>query len=777
MTQSHLKFIVIGLMALGLMASCKKNNGGTADGVGFKAMTEQEGSSGKTYGVSDGNSITVNWTAYDRIKVRNNLGTELTYELTQGEGSPNGIFYTGENHEGFFQPNYVAAYPANRVSAMTASSVTFDLPATQVYNADHANSFGEGAAPMVAHSKNQTLKFKNVLGGLCFMLTDAVSASANNNVAKIELVSRINEGLCGPCTATFTVDGDENINDITTSPATGGNTVTLKCNPAITLSSDAANPTKFYIMLPPGTLESGFTLRVYNADSVQIYESTRKPRPEDNPDDLVDLIQRNRVVRMNSNLEIVGSTLSVTTTSPSRINYDYARGNGTVDVAPASCGFVYVLQSEITDPDNIDKELILNSSNSNVKTAVSETSGTSFYAELTDLSDDSFYWVRAWAKNGTGAVTYGSHVELETRKDYSKAPNFGLLDGVFSADKPTEATIHKVRFSMGNLQYNNDSGKWRYATQQYDYVGHTQDYGTVYLADGTKCDNKSVVNADGSRNTSYKGWIDLFAWGTSGNDHGAEEYEPWIRYSSNNINGKNYAREDFRAYGNTGGHLYQSNGQADWGYNPIINGSAATGIEYKCTPNNHNFHTLLQWRGNCSTINGTANARFAFAKLSVTDTMNHVITVRGIMLFPDEITWPTGVPYPTHINDTPARDVTNAQGVTTHYEPGYYGPLDGEWDPTPNFTTYTEAQWIKLEKAGVVFLPSAGCWGNGGMSWYNNRGGRYWTSVNDHNGTEQKYQIGISPAQAIGDGGPACAAQRTWGFYGFSVRLWYIYIP
>ena len=67
-----------------------------------------------------------------------------------------------------------------------------------------------------------------------------------------------------------------------------------------------------------------------------------------------------------------------------------------------------------------------------------------------------------------------------------------------SADK-------QVFFSKGNLQYNVTDGanpKWKFADNQYDYIG-----GTV---EGTL-----IGNVAGSTNTNVDGpWIDLFGWGT-----------------------------------------------------------------------------------------------------------------------------------------------------------------------------------------------------------------------------------------------------------------------
>ncbi|HCS87542.1 MAG TPA: hypothetical protein DIW30_03755 [Bacteroidales bacterium] len=66
----------------------------------------------------------------------------------------------------------------------------------------------------------------------------------------------------------------------------------------------------------------------------------------------------------------------------------------------------------------------------------------------------------------------------------------GTSEGIFSVAKGK--TVH---FSMGNLQYNASSKTWRFALQQYDFIGE---------------ENRNISD-------TYNGWIDLFYWGTGDN--------------------------------------------------------------------------------------------------------------------------------------------------------------------------------------------------------------------------------------------------------------------
>ena len=75
-----------------------------------------------------------------------------------------------------------------------------------------------------------------------------------------------------------------------------------------------------------------------------------------------------------------------------------------------------------------------------------------------------------------------------------------------------------------------------------------------------------------------------------------------------------------------------------------------------------------------STVNGTENGRYAKAKVN---------DVGGVILFPDTYTHPAGVEAPTGVN------ATDEYGWEGH--------------------SYTAADWTKMESAGCVFLPAAGC--------------------------------------------------------------------
>ena len=83
----------------------------------------------------------------------------------------------------------------------------------------------------------------------------------------------------------------------------------------------------------------------------------------------------------------------------------------------------------------------------------------------------------------------GKKIYSSTSTEAAARLSQGILEGVFSV-----APDRQVRFASGNLQYNAAADLWRFADRQFDIVGFDNtDYGK-----------------------HYAGWIDLFAWGTSG---------------------------------------------------------------------------------------------------------------------------------------------------------------------------------------------------------------------------------------------------------------------
>lgn len=280
----------------------------------------------------------------------------------------------------------------------------------------------------------------------------------------------------------------------------------------------------------------------------------------------------------------------------------------------------------------------------------------------------------------------------------------GALPGEFSV-----ADGQKVHFSRGNLQYNaaqgthatadggTAQGTWRFAEKQYDTIFHS---------------NFGV-------SSTYNGWIDLFGWGTSGWNSGAVAYQPWST-STNNA--------DYYPGGDYTNSLTGNYANADWGvYNAISNGGNTPGSWRTLTRSEWIY--LLTTRA-ASTVNGTANARYAKAT---------VAGEWGVVVFPDVYSHPAGLPSPTNIN------VSN--GAFT-------------------LNNYNADQWSVMETAGCVFLSLAGYrYGTGIIDVTSSgRSGNYWSSTYRNNIDACNldiYETTVNPADDEDD-------ERC---FGMSVRL------
>ena len=210
----------------------------------------------------------------------------------------------------------------------------------------------------------------------------------------------------------------------------------------------------------------------------------------------------------------------------------------------------------------------------------------------------------------------------------------GAISGLFTINEAGD----QVYFSKGNLQFKPSINTWRFAENQFDFIGG---------------DNTNHSSAEKCCN-----WLDLFAWGTSGRDHGAICYQPWC--SRDVLEGDTWL---YNAYGVDTLNLYDRDGQADWGYNAICNGGNEENIWRSLTIEEWEY--ILDKR--------TTATGIRFAKVVVEG-------VKGLLLLPDD--WDS-----------------------TYCQLRYYN--DDDVDYIHN--NITEPFWTeKAETQGAVFLPAAG---------------------------------------------------------------------
>lgn len=227
----------------------------------------------------------------------------------------------------------------------------------------------------------------------------------------------------------------------------------------------------------------------------------------------------------------------------------------------------------------------------------------------------------------------------------------GAINGEFTIN----ASGDKVYFSQGNLQYIGSAAipYWKFADNQWDYLGTTTSQNST----------SATVNRD------------LFGWGTSGYNHGANCYQPWSTSTT---------YSDYYAYGNSEYNLYEQTGKADWGYNAINNSGNQENFGWR-TLTNDEWGYVFNGRTTTSTI------RYAKAKVN---------NVKGVILLPDN--WSTTT-YTLYSTNTSNADFTS--------------------------NTITDIDWTGiLEANGAVFLPAAG---NRNGSSLDSEGswGYYWSST------------------------------------------------
>lgn len=770
------RLLVLGLVTLGLFASCDKKNDNNGTLTSFTAGIEQNAPSTRTY-LSNWDIF---WSDGDQILVTNSTGQQANFTLADGgEGTQTSEFNTSDEFDN--APAFVAAYPSTSAN-INNGVVTFNLLQTQTIT--EAGTFANGAMPMVAHADNTTLMFKNVLGGICFPLKGSFQ------VSKIELTAKDSEDmLWGQLTTGWNTSEDAP----TMTEITGGsNSIELVCNPAVQLNTTTAE--EFYIMVPPTMLEKGFTIKVYDETNAMKYEQTvdwtSTPQANFIPRNFVRVANELNIDMFNiyamCSPEVAGTvdgagayrsgstcTLSVTpatgytflgwkkdgaadyystetsisfsvTENASFVAYfespvtvtviaDAAEG-GTVSgggtyglgdectiTATPNSGWrfvgwkvtgedaIFTTEPSYTFTVNADasftalftKVTVTTTSPFHIEVTTATSGGTvtnvgatiaergvcyatndtptidgnyvvgttddNFTAELTGLTKDVVYWVRAYVKEANGAVTYGNAIPFATRKDYAQDCQ-GRLPYNFSV-----SDSKRVKFSVGNLYYMGaDGGYWKFADHQFDYLNNDQ-----------TSENPNINR-------------DKFSFATSNQAHGGDFYQPWKNgYVQAGAGPRDrYYMNRFYAYHNAASgdwnhSLREDDHKADWGYNAIQNGGGTVdtwqtlGGPTTFGQTGGEWHYLLNQRTQ-------TQYRYAFSRINAyIERDSQIEWVNGVMIFPDAFSWPNQY-YPSYTN-------TQCNAIRDY-----------------SINSLTEAQWSILEKYGVAFLPAAGNRNNNG---------------------------------------------------------------
>ena len=258
-----------------------------------------------------------------------------------------------------------------------------------------------------------------------------------------------------------------------------------------------------------------------------------------------------------------------------------------------------------------------NSTTLTCATAQSIADGKDFYVYLPEnvsgygnlrivmATDDGRYCVKT-AKSTSPVIVERSKVTSITIEENKLTFRpVGSKGGLFTIN----ADGDQVWFSQGNLQYQASTGTWRFAENQYDYVGDDT-YGNVY-EDNVKCSNNLI-------SSTYGGWMDLFGWGTGNNPTVYIWY--WLIPSD-------YAYRTF----------------VDWGTNVISNGGGQADSWRTLSENEWLY--LLQTRNDAVYKRGYAN----------------IDGIKGTVLLPDNWELPAGLSFQHNYQNNTENVYTSAQ--------------------------------------------------------------------------------------------------------------------
>ena len=132
--------------------------------------------------------------------------------------------------------------------------------------------------------------------------------------------------------------------------------------------------------------------------------------------------------------------------------------------------------------------------------------GQEFEVEIKGLKPQTVYYYCAWLFLNGKQYEYGDIKQFET-----------LEGNVYAIGEFSVSNTKKVAFSSGNLQYQASTYTWRFAENQWDYIG----------------------GANSNISSSYSGWIDLFGWGTGNNPTTStsySDYSTFVDWGKNRIN-------------------------------------------------------------------------------------------------------------------------------------------------------------------------------------------------------------------------------------------------
>jgi hypothetical protein len=290
------------MMAVVVLAftSCKKNNQDVKS-MAFNGSFEQFQVEESDYRAYIDNTNTIRFEDGDEVMLFNIVdpanSQSAKYEVSNNGTKLNLV-------DGTIDPttdgSYYAFYPAGNVTPNLGdeNKAVFTLAGTQTYRSNAgapvipAGALYTAAKDATHKTLTQTFfEMKNICGILELNLYSAsgktvrsitVTDNAFNLVGDMTL--KIDQVNPSEMTTLFYNYGDPAyetqlaayMNQVGYYAANTNNSVTLNCGTGVALSTDASNPTQFFIVLRPLALRHGCVLTIeFTDDSVETYESTK----------------------------------------------------------------------------------------------------------------------------------------------------------------------------------------------------------------------------------------------------------------------------------------------------------------------------------------------------------------------------------------------------------------------------------------------------------------------------------------------------------------------
>lgn len=196
------------------------------------------------------------WSGGEQIKVFNAANTTgVIFTLSSGVGETHGTFTGSISGTGPFY----AVYPASVATELTGSSVSITVPQVQKLT---ELSFGQNANISFAtvESIADDFIFKNALGAL------KISVNSGINATRVRIQTKAAEPLWG--SGTLSMAGE------TPSLVLSSGTTDNQLVEARAIDEEYVSGTSFYVMVPAGTMTSGFVVQIATNDGYSMVKQT-----------------------------------------------------------------------------------------------------------------------------------------------------------------------------------------------------------------------------------------------------------------------------------------------------------------------------------------------------------------------------------------------------------------------------------------------------------------------------------------------------------------------